>query len=300
METDDDKIAKIANEEEFDIPRSEEKLSGEMFSKYYDLSKKQKWLDKKQSELNYLIAECPSIDSQHLIIELLYNFTYLSTKKINKKIKKIKNHILNNLKASYENCIISALHNDNKADSAPLILQLLRKQMVEEEGWSENNFVNNIVSAADVAKTGDTIIIVDEFIGTGFQAERLLKRFETKIKNTQKEFTGIHMCVISRMKTSIERLSPFLNEYYSTIDLKKGITEYNNEENIHKKIKLMKEMEKSLSQNRSNQKWESLGKKQSETIYASDVGTAPANLFPIFWWKWNSEGNRRKNLLNRG
>ncbi len=285
-------------EENAPIERSKNVLDEETFEKIFDVVVNQKWLRNKNKELRYLVSQCDNNESLDLVFELLGRFTYLDPTEADRCITQITEKIFSDRRITPDNTIFCALHNDHLSDSAPVILQQIRNQIVEEDGWSEGHFFNNIGSMINNYQNQENIILVDEFIGTGYQAKKLIKRFYEK--NLKSDENRIILYVIARMENSIGELSNITDEYYSTITMKRGISDYNSTEDARFKILTMKDLEARLMPEHNNQTWKSLGVGASETLYGSKIGTAPANLFPIFWWKWDIENNRRKNLLNRG
>ena len=123
------------------IERSDTVLNEETFEKILNVVIKQKWLRTKNAELKYLVSQCANNESLDLVFELLERFTYLDPNEADTKINEITNMIFSDARISPENTIFCALHNDPHSDSAPVILQQIRNQLVDEDGWSERHFI---------------------------------------------------------------------------------------------------------------------------------------------------------------
>ena len=239
---------------------------------------------------------CDDKDSQMLLLELLYNFHYLTNDKLIDLLVKIATYIVEESGFQENRTQIAATAYDKQADSSQAVIQLIKVQL-KKKGWGNVQTVNSIGNIIKtINKNGlNQIILIDEFIGSGVTLSGRINYLKKSIPNADYE---IKCCFMAGIDMALKKISNESGvEIFCPLILQKGISDRFDETESAKKIFFMKEIEKKLEI--SDEKY-SLGYNQAEALYSAEgVGfNTPNSVFPIFWWDI-ANGTRRKTLLNR-
>lgn len=282
------------------IPRSSKKFSSEEIKVWTDLHIAQPWLENKQPEFESLMGLCKSFDEQNLIMNLLYNFTYLRSSELVECLDNISKNIIEVWGLTPKNTLVIAPDNTDYADSSKAVLQQLKSRInrfVEEgdDHWHTSNFLTSMDSL--VSKLNDNIkniILIDEFVGTGNQMTDNVMLLNEKLEEYEGNKPLIRICVVASMEDGSKKIKELTKDYFYSTSVKKGISDYYSGEELDRAKALMIRLESELKDG-----YPSLGYSNSEALYGMEGGNTPNNVFPVFWWRDLKNGKKRLTILDR-
>lgn len=259
------------------------------------LASQREMLSNREDALSELYKMCDSESQLNLLSSLINRFCYLSPSRYGSLLNEMAEHIFN---IGYpENEIsVTAMEIRSGSDSSQAILQDLKVPLAlvfNHRVKDCNKFTKEDLERSYCAGSRH-FIAVDEFTGTGSTIVERHDRFEKMgFKNSTLDF-----CIMSGMEDAVKHiLSKGIRVKVFNL-MRKGVSDYFSDDEIESNINLMKELESKLAEKIKSTKISvnSLGFRQSESIYYKFNGNIPNNVFPIFWWKEYS-GNRRRNTL---
>ncbi len=279
-----------------------EQLDEDSYLKLVDLTAKAKWLQPrdKQQALNLLWNLSNSDSKKELIVDLLERFIYLEIDYLEKYIIQIKEHILDIWKLNSSNTKIVAIADKTRPDGSQTILQILKNKIGNTAGWRENKFINNILDAAHKCSSSQQLVILDDFIGTGKKAKGKTTYIFNTLRKRGVDNVKVYLCSIAAMNISKPTLDNLNIQYYSSMWLDKGISDYYGNK-VKENLDCMLNLEENLGNEFMGKKLSdvSLGYHKSEALFAIDNLTVPNNVFPIFWWPVLKSNVIRNTVLNR-
>lgn len=273
------------------------------FSIIFQLQKKQPWLTDKHDEvLELLFKDCQSDDQRQLLLELLDRFFFLKESDFNTSLNELADEIVTNPNLASKNTQLVSLTADNFSDSGQSILYALKPRL-EKRGWREHLAVNKFGAsykefhrADDVHKN---IVFIDEYIGSG---KTVLSRY-SEIKRVYHE-KGINditikAFVIAASSVGLNVLKENNIDAFYLYEIKKGISDFYDEQMRAHHLELMSSLEDVLSQSYDDKALPRLGYGGTESLYGREEGNTPNSVFPIFWWPFYKNNSQRKTLLIR-
>lgn len=283
-----DPDAALTEERDADaIHRSPRKLDRTTLARLLSLHQKQPWLERRQAELFELLELCQDIDEQDLICDLLYRFTYLDPPTIASAISKISDHIVVDRACTPSNTIITAINRSKYSDSSEYILWQMKPIIsAKAHGWSTNNFVSDLSAAIDMAAEGTNIVLIDEFVGSGGTISKAAKKISDTL-SARHISAEIVICSVAAMIHAKEKIELAGFSIFSTMWLKRGISDHYTDGDLSLATSMMQRLESSLGEKSDGRKLSehTFGWKHSEALYYLEGGNPPNNNFPIFWWK---------------
>lgn len=259
------------------------------------LASQREMLSGKTDALSELYKMCDSEGQLSLVSSLIERFYYLPPDRYCSLLSDMANYIFN---IGYpENEIsVTALEFKSSSDSSQAILQDLKVPLAIAFGHkvSDCNIFREDDLKLSYSKGYRHFIAVDEFTGTGSTIVERYSRFKKMgFKNATLNF-----CIMSGMADAVEHVK------HKGIGIKvfnlmsKGISDFYSADEIKSNINSMKELENKLAAKikKTQLKDNSLGFRQSESIYYKFNGNIPNNVFPLFWWKMYA-GNKPRNAL---
>jgi hypothetical protein len=245
------------------------------------------WIQDKLEEVMFLWQICDNEQQQDLLKELICDFFVLDDNGLSKAGNEINDKIVSwNL--HYDTSLIVAVADEGQSDGSVVGVKALELKIKPIHDWSPKCF-HSIPSSIGSIKNGDTIILFDDFLGSGnkfIKKHRWLSDLISREPSLNIDTINFHFVAFSGMKFGIQRL---VDDGYSVFvcnHLEKGITDKYDSVTSKEKIALIKTLEdKLLSEfNNMNIKNFSLGYKESESLYLWRNYSCPNNVFPIFWW----------------
>lgn len=276
------------------------KMSPVALKDMIDLFSRQPWLLNLPEELAELWDICEHRDEQTLLKTLISDFCIFDAEKemlacqgINEKIQ--------SWGLSPLSTWIVATANKDEVDGSTAGLQKLKNKIKPLEDW-HSRFVGNIPAAVSTVKSGQSIILFDDFIGSGSKmikkrdwiAKLLAAEGIVDVKYYYVSFAGMNFGIDYIMKNS-------QSEVYSHLCLGKGISDRFPPGDAKKMIEIMLRIESRLGIKYKNKKLEeySLGYKKSEALYCGQNDNCPNNVFPVLWWPILRSGEKFKTILAR-
>lgn len=269
------------------IPRSPVKLEPSDFFSIFTLCVNQPWIQRKQGELSVLIEQCADLAEQNLICDLLHRFRFINSTILEDKLEEATTFVLSEWQATPKNTLITALSNSDHPESVGVILWGAKSYFQKTPGWKNKHFPDSLPKAAHAAVDGNHIIIFDDFVGSGSKIERLIIWFRKKIDELKTTDVKISVYVLFAMDESKPILEALGCEYKVGEWLQKGISDHFSGTERDEAIQRMVCLENKLKVNPEF----SLGFEKSETLFALEMGRAPNNVFPVFWWHKNDIKN---------
>ncbi len=262
-----------------------------------------KWASKRHEAIVELLSECRSNSARTLMLDLVDRMTVLD----GDALERCSNELLDAIDAkglNRLNSIISASAVESKPDSSQAVLYQLGV-LGTSRGWNKSDFVNLMGRA--IAKWNRTqsefenIIIVDDFCGTGTTAANRVKMLEADAKGIDP--SQIHFFFFAAMEEGISRIKAAGASAFCCKNLKKGISDFENDGDIVEALNEMMRFEEILSESWLEKPLPSLGYGKSEALFSLENGACPNNVFPAFWWpRYRSRirsNSARKTVLAR-
>ncbi|MFS1934251.1 phosphoribosyltransferase-like protein [Vibrio splendidus] len=245
------------------------------------------WIQDKLEEVMFLWEICDNEKQQDLLKELICDFFVLDDKGLSKAGNEI-NEKIASWKLHYNTSLIVAVADEGQSDGSVVGVKALELKIKPIHEWNLKCF-HSIPSSIDSIKNGDTIILFDDFIGSG---NKFIKKYHwlcnliLEMPSLDISTLNFHFVAFSGMKFGIQRL---IDDGYSVFvcnHLDKGITDKHDRTVSKEKIALIKTLEDKLLDefNNINIKDFSLGYSESESLYLWRNYSCPNNVFPIFWW----------------
>lgn len=253
---------------------------------FIDIVQNHSWTESKINEIMHLWDICDNEDQQNLLKELICDFFIFDDKKLAFAGNKISDQIVN-WKLDPETSLIVAVADKGQSDGSVVGLKSLELKIDPIYEWSKKCF-HNIPSSIPNVKNGDSIILFDDFIGSGDKFAKKHKWFCDLIKKTSLDISTMKFYLVSfsAMKFGIDRLKNDGFTVFTCNHLSKGISDKNDSKTANIKIKIITELEEKLQDTFNS--WTlskyNLGYGKSESLYYWTNYICPNNVFPIFWW----------------
>lgn len=282
------------------LPRSNRPLSRLELGRLLGLFKSQTWLERRADKVQDLWDLCRDVDEQSLILDLLHRFVYLNGDGLAESFARIRDQILKKWECVGANTKVVALNEGHSSDSSEAMLWHLKPEFSGCDGWSDTNFIkSSIVAANEKISSGDIVVLFDEFVGSGKQAQRQINKFMYLLKKRNCVPAKIYLCIIAKMIEQKYKFAELVDDCYFDIQVPKGITDHYPGDERDKAICRMLRIEARLQRVHGGRKMPTLGHERSEAIYSCELGNTPNNVFPVFWWSWLRGGVRRQTILKR-
>ncbi len=282
------------------LERSTEVLPRQTFTMLLRLTLTQPWLEGREAELLDLFELCEDNDEVNLLADLIYRFDSMSQKRFDSEMKDLVSHMISDLSLNPDRDIIIAPEKSDYSDGSQSILWRAKPHLSRHEGWTTTNLISNLEVAVDHVKDGSTVVLLEEFVGTGKTAATAHRIFVESLNSRGISARVVYM-ILSCMRAGSEYLARKGIEHFAKNLLSRGISDYYEGTQRDKALALMARIESRLCDKAEDGglKKVRLGFKKSEALYYLDGGNTPNNVFPVFWWKWLSGSRRRQPLLDR-
>lgn len=283
-----------------ELDRSDFQMNRELFAAIFKLGVEHSWLRDKANELHELLVMCTGEGEKELITDLLARFHYTSASDHLAKVATLAKQIAEIWQCDPKNTHIVALENGELSDSSNRASYDLKAPLAYYEGWSNRKFVSRLGDVVDAAKAGGTVVVVDDFVGSGGSIEKkvnwLRPRLEAASKNVE-----IKVGVVSAMMQSRERVEAVCKEYYAVEWLSRGISDHYSGAELENSKAYMERIESELAPRDGNFHLDKFrfGWEKSEALFFTEGANPPNNNFPVFWWRHLKPKKKRKPILRR-
>ncbi|EMQ95006.1 hypothetical protein D778_00003 [Xanthomarina gelatinilytica] len=279
------------------LNRADSTIDVDDFRRLTSLHLDHEWLTYEPDALFELWCLSDEENQKQLIEFLINNYEYIDSKKLTKGCQTISEHIQNEWKLSSKNSFLLATCDDKEPDGSQSLIQNLKNKFSVE--WKASNFYNSLPTGVHEVPDDSTIILVDDFIGTGNTINRKLNYVNKVITERKLKNIDIKIVSLASMLFAKEALDKLNVEYFSVYWLKKGISESHPEENRDDAVKSMEALEKKLKRKYHGKYLPKFGYQKSESLFALESYNVPNNVFPIFWWPFLKGGIPRKTIFKR-
>jgi len=282
------------------ITRSPHKLGRSDFEKLFKLVRVQPWLEKRQQELSDVLDICVSLKEQNLLCDLLFRFTYISEDTLSSSLVCMANQICKVWNCVPESTLIVAINRSSFSDSSEVIAWYLKPVLAEFGDWETHNFVSRMRDAVDRIAEGGSIILVDEFVGSGETLAGAISWIQEQLAASNKKAI-LYACTLASMIGSQAAVAAKDVAYFSSNWLSRGISDHYEGEELEEAKEHMGRLEAELEEQAGNRTLKKyfFGYKRTEALYYLNSGNSCNNVFPIFWWPELKGRKPRKPLLRR-
>lgn len=221
-------------------------------------------------------------EERTLILELTERYTWITMSEYNSRLKKVFNKVeeekIENLKRIFLFPIMRP-EDEEKTKSGHTILYMHRAIRPMLTKYSNINFIEieqyqKLSSDNFEPVNGDSIFLLDDYLGSG---ETIKATIEEILKNRNIKLANINILSLASQEETYNWIKDELNvSIYTDEILKKGISDFYEEEELKEKIKLMATIEKYIPGNHFK-----FGYNESEALIT--MMRTPDNTFPIFW-----------------
>lgn len=280
--------------------RSIEIMSMPNFAEVLRLAMKNQWLENKSNAVDEILSLCATPDQKKVVAGLIERFHYATPNDQLEYRKSVARHIVDTLKIPPSSAIIIALNDRELADSSSSYVQQMKGVLAEFDGWKSGNFVDKLSAAVSAAEDGKSIIIVDDFAGSGDTIASKSTWLREKLAACGKE-CSIFVAVATAMESSKDKIVPLVKDYYAVNWLTKGLTDFYDGDEAASMSLAMEQLEENLKKRSYGKSINdyAFGWKRSETTYFLEGDNPPNNNFPIFWWPQLKGGAKRSRLTPR-
>lgn len=225
-----------------------------------------------------LLAECSSIEHFELVKHLFQNFTYFTSADIEAGAKEVAKVIRSTWQLDPNTTQIIAITDDDKTDGA----QVFAKSLDVAIKKPKYRIDTRLSHAFNPDSKTSSIVLIDDFIGSGEKFIKILERLSTHLKSN----INIYVAALAGMTLGINNISKKLaGRVFVYEKLKKGISDLAAQEKIENFNKSMAELEIPIiaPKKKPGDKSFSFGYDRSEALFTLQGFAVPNNVFPVFW-----------------
>lgn len=177
---------------------------------------------------------------------------------------------------------------------------MLKPAFSDDRGWQTTSFVANMSDAIPHTASGNAIVLIDEFSGSGRTLQKAVswcrRQLEEKGINAK-----IYACCLAAMESGIEKVRQETDDFFACHVIKREISDHFKDEELIAAISMMERLEGELAPKVGDEALDKykFGYKRSEALYYFQNGNSVNNTFPIFWWKELKNNKYWQPLLKR-
>lgn len=289
----------MVQEESSYIPRATTKMNPDDFHKLLKLNNEHPWLHSESEALIELWNLCDEEQQQDLIVELIRRFKLIDSSTLKESGEAVTLHVVEHWGLEASTTRIVAVSDKSEADGSQAFLQSMKNKFSAHDGWAEKCFVNSIRDGVDAAKPNYTVILVDDFIGSGSTIKRRVDWVKNELNTKNIQNVTLKVVAIAGMEAAKQVLDGLGVEYYCPFWLKRGISDYKASAKVPNPVEAMKKLEVKLANRYRGQFLPRFGYKRTEALFCVEAYNVPNNVFPVFWWPVLKDYEPRKTLFRR-
>jgi len=281
-----------------------DQLNRAQVTSIFQLIQKHEWLMNKHVQLlDLLLEDCQTDLDRKLITDLLDRFTYIKAEELSIYLDDLFLDIVTTPNITAQNTVIAAMAADSSPDSSQFLVHQIKCKF-QTHGWQDIAIVNTFGAAFKKSKESGyvrtNIILVDEFLGSGKTAlsrvQGITSTFKEKAINI-----NVYVKVILSSIVGEEFLTNNGVQFNSIKSIKRGISDFESQNQAKSKIDLMLALESQLYPKVGTHLLDqcSLGYGKTESLFSINDGNISNNVFPVFWWPKKLDGKDRKTLFTR-
>lgn len=276
------------------------KISPEVMYDMIEIFESQEWLNEFVGELIELWNVCEFRQEQTLLKSLIMDICLF-----NAAMERLAHSSINEKMQSWglspKSTWIVAVANKTEIDGSTAALQRLKNKILPFDNW-HSRFISNIPEAAQFIKAGQSVVLFDDFIGSG---DKMIKKGRWLRGILDEKGVGhvdVYYLSLAAMRFGMEKIRAETRcEAYAYKELTKAITDKFDASEAARLIEVMTVLESRLFDRYKNKKIEdySLGYGRSEALYCAENDNCPNNVFPVFWWTKLKDGRGFRTLFKR-
>ena len=236
-----------------------------------------------------------------LLEELLQRYTYISENQYRDSIYLIAEYI--DMEFNLPDTLLCASTSDRHKDSGQTIVYDVCTALGYNHGHRKIHNLNRFDVAIKYIKNNNSnissIILLDEFIGSGHSMLGRLNKLNNDSIQSKFTLPEIHILTIAAMNIGIKKLQPHVKSIYPCHALQQGIRGHLAHRDQAPAYKLIDQFENTLNPEIDKEKLPRRGWGECEALYARNFGNCPNSVFPMFWWPESSSGAKRKPPFSR-
>jgi len=277
-----------------DFAQSPSTFPREIFETSMQLIQEQRWLVKMSREFCELIGSCPSDYHRQMLIDLLSRTTYVSAEEYVDIIDKMREQVEDVWNLSPSTTLFVSSNNKHHVDSSKEVLNQLKSSAWKNLSWKKQLFQVAFSTAIGAAKDGHTLVIVDDFVGSGGS---MLKALKWLADAAAAKGIAIDLRVLTA-SGCFEGIANIQNAGYTVqcmVPIRKGLSDHLSGQQLSDAVVQMTDLENALEAEIGGKaKFAAyrFGWGQQEAVYVRQGGNTPNNVFPIFWWRPLKSGAR--------
>lgn len=252
------------------------------------------WLLERCDALTGLQEECATEEEFSLVIDLLRRYSYITDDDLEIGFQAITTQICDIWKLDPQRTFICPPKVDSSADSGPAVVQTI-KTILGRKRIRGFELSIRLTKLKDFCKNRDTIVLVDDFAGTGSTIKSKIDQIKKYYPNST---PSIFVCLIASAEAARESLRDRLTDFFSWKEFSRGISDHYPLVDAESNIKIMKAMEARLNPAIGKTPLPSLGYGGTEVLMGWEPNL-PNSVFPIFWWPELAAGESRNTLFHR-
>lgn len=275
-------------------------LPRDVFTRLISISRSQRWLLRRQEKINSLFSDFTDEKDQSFLCDLLERFTYIDGETLADSLEEIGRKITIDWGCTPENTLVAAMDKSRYADSSSAVAWMIKPVLADLGDWETHKIYKKLTDLIDDVSSGQKIVIVDEFVGSGETLSKRLKWIRGELGKSGKS-VEIYVATIAAMELVQSKDLSDADDFHTTVWLKQGINDYYSGEELTAATDRMIDIEGDLLPEVNFLKLSkySLGYKKTQSTYYLENGNPPNNNFPVFWWKMRKSGQRRRPLIPR-
>lgn len=236
-----------------------------------------------------------------LLEHFIKNYNFISQNAYFDYIKDISLYLFQHY--DFEKTLLCASSADNCADSGQTVLNDIRSILGINHKISKINSCTRADKAIrhikDKKLNINTIVIVDEFVGTGQSMLGRINKINIDCDQSKIAPKVIDIIVIAGLNSALRRLSCKANKVIACVTLKHGIRDIFPIQEHSRHYLSVNNHEDNLIQVFNNEPLPKHGYGFAEALYGREFGNCPNSVFPMFWWPQDIHGNERSTPFSR-
>ena len=273
------------------LPR---KISRSEFMTLINLVGSQPWLQRVESALLDLLEFCDSQEDIALVSSLLIRTTSMTDSEFTNAISTLGTQIESNWLLDPKKTWLVSSNSKGNTDSSQEVLNRLKSYAWKSLDWRRDRFLTRYKEVESKLSSGDCVVIVDDFVGTGRSMIKTIDWFKASLAKSGKR-VRLTVAVVAGCKSGIEELKKQSLDVFATCEVDKSISDFYSGPDLAKARDRMRSLEDKLAVDVRSASFENyrFGYGSSEAMYRREGGNTPNNVFPLFWWRPIKSGARQ-------
>ncbi|WP_155412705.1 MULTISPECIES: hypothetical protein [Pseudomonas] len=272
----------------------------ETFNTVVSLVARQPWVGSKIPEMTHMLyEECKCSRSREMLVNIISGFFYLSLTEYHSKLSDLALEVM--AQEHYEDdALIVAMAADSNPDSSHELLYNL-KYIFTKAGWNSFTGVSSFGSAYKKYKTTGRkrLVVVDDFVGSGKTVISRCRELNKVFENAEVEGFSVSVKVLVSTRRGLENIRAEGIDVTAQHEISKAIDDSFPDTVAAEYRNLMIELEANLSKAYNDIEMPSMGYNDAQAAYCRENSNTPNSVFPVFWWPFNNDSNKRSTMLHR-